>query len=183
MVTGPERIVRSRRGWTAGVVPIGFALVLLGAWAIFAPLTGPYFGYGFDTHTTWLASNRNWELDIGPGILVWLGGAFLLVPPRPRAWLAALLAAIGGIWLIVGPSIYPLWGTAFFPFGSTHMRTLKWIGYFYGTGALVTFLAAFAQGMLSRSSYVEEHRAVPVSPAAPVEPIEQRRAAGGEPLS
>lgn len=67
-----------------------------------------------------------------------------------------MLAVVGGVWLLVGPSIYPLWGTELAPFGSTQMRTLKWIGYFYGTGTLITSLAVFAEGMLSRTSYVEE---------------------------
>jgi hypothetical protein len=158
------------------VIPIGLALVLLGAWAVFAPLTGPYFGYGFDTHATWLASGRQWELDLGPGILVMVGGLVMLTPLRVPAWLAGLLAAIGGVWLLAGPSVYPLWGTAVSPFGSTHMRVLKWIGYFYGTGALITYLAAFAQGMLSRSVVVERAAPTVVRPTPVEEDIPVRRA-------
>lgn len=157
------------------MVPIALALMLLGAWAIFAPLTGPYFGYGFDTHTTWLASSRQWQLDIGPGILAFAGGFLMLIPLRAPAWLAALIAAVGGVWLLVGPSVYPLWGTPIAPFGSTEMRMFKWIGYFYGTGALITYLAAFAQGMLSRTSYVERYRA----PVAADEPLHRERAEVG----
>jgi hypothetical protein len=33
---------------------------------------------------------------------------------------------------------------------------LHWIGYFYGLGAAILYLAAFAQGMLSRRTVVEE---------------------------
>lgn len=32
---------------------------------------------------------------------------------------------------------------------------LHWIGYFYGLGAAILYLAAFAQGMLSRRTVVE----------------------------
>lgn len=177
MVTAaPQRIGVRPRAWTPAVVPIALALILLGAWAAFAPLTGPYFGYGFDTHTTWLASERQWELDIGPGALVVLGGLLMLVPFRATAWLAALLAVVGGVWLIVGPSVYPLWGTAITPYGSEHMRVLKWIGYFYGTGALITYLAAFAQGVLSRSGAVRGVAPTVVGGPAPAEDVTVRRA-------
>jgi hypothetical protein len=73
----------------------------------------------------------------------------------------------GGAWLLVGPSVYPLWASTIAPDGSTDMQTLKWIGYFYATGALTVYLAAFAQGMLSRRSYVE--RAAPVESDEPVQ--------------
>jgi hypothetical protein len=33
---------------------------------------------------------------------------------------------------------------------------LHWIGYFYGLGAVILYLASFAQGMLSRRTVVEE---------------------------
>jgi hypothetical protein len=159
------------------VVPIGVALVLLGAWAGFAPLTGPYFAYGFDTHTAWLASTRQWELSIGPGGVAMFAGLLMLVPLRPIGWLAGLLAAIAGIWLVIGASLYPLWATAVAPTGSTDMRALKWIGYFYGTGAVIVFLAAFALGLLSRGSrIVEVARDVPAYEAPPAEDIPMRQA-------
>lgn len=56
---------------------------------MFVPLVRAYFGYGFESHTTWLASSRQWELNIGPGILAFLGGLGLLIPSCPRTWLPA----------------------------------------------------------------------------------------------
>lgn len=170
-VAPTDRVVRTRRGWTPAVLPIALALMLLGAWAIFAPLTGPYFGYGFDTHTTWLASGRQWQLDIGPGIVAFVGGFLMLIPLRAPAWLAGLIAAIGGIWLLIGPSLYPLWASPIGPFGSTDMRMFKWIGFFYGTGALIVYLSGFAQGMLSRRIYVERERTMHVAD----EPLHRER--------
>jgi len=129
--------------------------MLLGAWAFFAPLVGGYFDYGFAADTTWAFSTREWELSLGAGVAIFVGGLLLAVPSRAPAWLGGLLAAVGGAWLLVGPSVYPLWASRIAPDGSTDMQTLKWIGYFYATGALTVYLAAFAQGMLSRRSHVE----------------------------
>jgi hypothetical protein len=173
-----DRTTHMRRssGWSAAIPPLGFALMLLGAWAFFAPLVGPYFNYGFDSDTAWLFSTRQWELSLAPGIAVFVGGLLMMLPARAPAWLAGLLATAGGMWLVVGPSVYPLWGTPFSPDGSTTMQTLKWIGYFYATGALITYFAAFAQGMLSRRTTVERR----VTPATADEPDRygvERRAA------
>ncbi len=148
------------------MIPIGFALMLLGAWAFFAPLVGGYFDYGFASDSTWAFSTRQWELSLGAGLAIFAGGLLLAVPSRAPAWLGGLVAAIGGAWLLVGPSVYPLWASRIAPDGSNDMQTLKWIGYFYATGALTVYLAAFAQGMLSRRSHVE--RAAPVENDEPV---------------
>lgn len=167
--------MRTRSGWTPAVAPIGLILMLLGAWAFFAPLVGPYFNYGFDSDTAWQFSTQQWELSLAPGIAVFVGGLLMMLPSRGPAWLAGLLATAGGIWLIVGPSVYPLWGSELSPDGSTGMQTLKWIGYFYGTGALATYFAAFAQGLLSRRTSVER-RVVPAD-AEPDRAGFERRAA------
>ena len=148
------------------MIPIGVALLLLGAWAFVVPLVGPYFDFGFDSDSTWAFSTRQWELSLAPGIAIFAGGLLLAVPSRAPAWLGGLLAAVGGAWLLVGPSVYPLWSSRIAPDGSENMQTLKWIGYFYATGALTLYLAAFAQGMLSRRPSVER-----VVPRAADEPV------------
>lgn len=174
-----DTTVQTRRtgGWSAAIVPIGVALMLLGAWAFFAPLVGPYFDYGFDTETEWLFSAEQWQLSLAPGIAIFVGGLLMLVPGVGPAWLAGFLATAGGIWLLVGPSVYPLWESEISPDGSSEMQTLKWIGYFYGTGALTVYLAGLAHGLLSRRTTTLERRE-PVAPA-PDEPVhvEHHRAA------
>ena len=47
---------RSTR-WTPAAIPIGTLLMLLGAWAFFVPLVGPYFDFGFFTDSTWSFSS------------------------------------------------------------------------------------------------------------------------------
>jgi hypothetical protein len=168
--------IRRRSGWSVAIAPLGLVLMLLGAWAFFAPLVGPYFNYGFDSDTAWLFSTRQWELSLGPGIAVFVGGLLMLLPARAPAWLAGLLATAGGMWLVVGPSVYPLWATGFSPDGSATMQTLKWIGYFYATGALITYFAAFAQGLLSRRTTVQPRVAPAVADEPTPSPIERRAA-------
>jgi hypothetical protein len=76
----------------------------------------------------------------------------MLVPLRAPAWLGGLLALLGGAWLLVGPSLYPLFSSGeVAPLPASEWKTaLLWIGYFYGVGALIVFLAGLAQGIASR---------------------------------
>src|SRR5262245_59912304 len=110
-VTDTPHAARRTDGWTPAVIPIGVALLLLGAWAFGVPLVGPYFDFGFDSDGTWAFSTRQWELSLAPGMAIFAGGLLLAVPSRAPAWLGGLLAAVGGAWLLVGPSLYPLWAS------------------------------------------------------------------------
>jgi hypothetical protein len=160
----PRRTTR----WTPAVVPVGILMMLLGAWAFFAPLVGPYFNYGFFTSTTWMFSARHWELLLGPGLAIFAGGLLLAMPARGLGWLGGLLGLVGSVWLLVGPSVYPLWTAG----GHVHiltlhvqwMRTLLWIGYFYGAGAVGVYLSAVAHGLLGRRTVVEEEPVIHETP-------------------
>jgi hypothetical protein len=132
----------------------GFLLILLGLWGGLIPFVGPYFNYAIGNTAHWhYTSNRLW-LSILPGVAVALGGLILLASRnRVTAWLGAELALAGGIWFVVGQQVSTLWhhgnsaaGTAF---GGTTRRFLEEMGFFYGLGALVTALAAFALGRLA----------------------------------
>jgi hypothetical protein len=75
------------------------------------------------------------------------------VIPRRSASFGGLLALAGGLWLVSGPSVSMLWnggdpatGAAI---GDTGTRVLEWIGFFYGTGALITMLASYELGFLA----------------------------------
>ncbi len=134
----------------------GTLLILLGIWGAVIPFIGPYFNYTFGVTEPWFFTwDRLW-LNILPGVAVFLGG-LILGPSANRAsgGLGAWLALSGGIWFTIGPVISQLWRAGGpgapigEPFGATWWQVLEQLGYFYGLGALVTALAAFALGRLT----------------------------------
>lgn len=146
-------------------------LVVLGAWGGLIPFIGPYFGYAFGSHATWdYTANRLW-LDILPGLAVVVGGLILMQSGhRASGTLGAWFAMAGGAWFAVGPAVSRLWEHGPGPIGVPlfgHVRqTFELIGYFYGLGALVMGLAAFALGrFVSRPALVAEP--VAAEPYAP----------------
>jgi hypothetical protein len=160
--------------WTPAAIPLGMLLMLLGAWAFFVPLVGPYFDFGFFTDSSWSFSARHWELLMLPGIAIFAGGLLLTMPSRALGSLGALLALVGGAWLLVGPSLFPLWtesgGVETTTPHSELLKSLLWIGYFYGTGGLTVYLTGMAHGLLARRRVVEE---MPVIEETPVERSER----------
>lgn len=93
-------------------------------------------------------------LEVIPAAVIIVGGLILLGGmTRFSARVGAWFALLGGVWLVIGPTISMWWhhGTlAIGPaFGSTFVSGLVWLGYFYAIGALVTLLAAHAIGMLT----------------------------------
>jgi hypothetical protein len=76
------------------------------------------------------------------------------------------LAAAGGAWFIVGPTLSMLWsgGTtqAGTPAAATTLgRAVQEIGFFYGLGAVILFLAALAIGRFSVPSPRQEATPAP----------------------
>lgn len=158
--------------WTPAAIPVGILLMLLGAWALAVPLVGPYFDFGFFTEAKWSFSARHGELLLLPGIAIFAGGLILTMPSRGLGALGSLLAFTGGAWLLVGPSLHPLWSDRV-QIGTTHsalIDSLLWIGFFYGTGGLVMYLTGMSHGLLVRRRVVEE---MPVIEETPVERTEQ----------
>jgi hypothetical protein len=81
----------------------------------------------------------------------------LVTPSRGRGAFVALLALAAGAWLIVGPVAYPLWSSGTIqPYGSEGMKTLRWIGHFYGPGCLILYFAGYSHGLFSRRTAVPE---------------------------
>jgi hypothetical protein len=159
----------------------GMLIVVLGAWAGLIPFVGPYFDYGFTPDEAWHYSSSRLWLDILPAAAAVAGGVMMMLASRrPSGALGGWLAIAGGAWLIIGPSMSLLWQSKAGigdPLGGTHRQAIEWIGYFYGAGALIVGLAAFATGRFVSRPHVaargraaaeheEEHAARPVTASA-----------------
>jgi hypothetical protein len=136
---------------------IGFLLMVLGAWGALVPFVGPYFGYAYTPDKVWFYTSGRLWLSILPGAAVFLGGLLLLASDKAAA-AGAFLAALGGVWFVIGRpvSAFALAGRGVTPgstvashgaiFGAATMRFLEQLGFFYGLGVVVLFFAAVGLG-------------------------------------
>lgn len=150
------RIARS-----TGVVS-GLLVVLLGVWGALIPFVGPYFDYSFGSNTTWhYSADRLW-LNILPGAVAVLAGLLLLRATTRRAGaFGGWLGLLAGAWFVVGPAVSLTWervrGPIGPPLGGATRQMLELVGYFYGLGAVVIALVAFASGrFVSRPQLVDD---------------------------
>jgi hypothetical protein len=151
-------------------------LVVLGLWGALIPFVGPYFDYQIGSTDTWDWSIDRFWLSVLPGAAAVLGGLIMLYSTRrSTASFGGLLALAGGLWFVVGPSVSMLWndgvqatGAAI---GDNGTRVLEWIGFYYGTGALITLFAAYGLGFLAalpvRGEAVPETERAPAPTPAP----------------
>jgi hypothetical protein len=181
-------------------------LLLLGIWGGLVPFVGPYFNYQVGTTSTWDWSVDRLWLSVLPAAATVLGGLILLYSTRrSSAALGGLLALAGGLWFVAGPSVSILWNGGALAtgpaFGDSGTRVLEWIGFFYGTGALITLVSAYALGFLAALPVTDEAVAPapatsarePAEPAPaaasrepaarPAEPARRRRLLSRRPLS
>jgi hypothetical protein len=164
------RRIPRRRGAATGAF-----LVLLGLWGALIPFVGPYFDYQIGTASTWDWSVDRLWLSVLPGAAAALGGLIMLFSTkRSTASLGGLLALAGGLWFVVGPTTSMLWndgvqatGQAF---GDSGTRVLEWLGFYYGTGALITLFSAYGLGFLAALPVTDE--AVAPDRQAPVRQVE-----------
>jgi hypothetical protein len=154
----------------------GLLIAVLGIWGGLIPFVGPYFNYSFGANSTWhYTTDRLW-LNILPGAVAVLGGVLLFVAAtRAAGALGGWLAALAGAWFVVGPAVSLTWESGPGPigqprYGSTR-QMLELVGYFYGLGALILGLAAFAIGRFASRPRVAEEEAI--ARAARTEPITQ----------
>jgi hypothetical protein len=145
--TRTMRVPRSR-----GAVS-GLLLILLGAWGALIPFIGPSVDYSWGTDQSWHWTNARLWLEVLPGAATALGGLLLMISAnRIRASLGGWLAALAGAWFVVGLTLAPLLhlGQIGQPLSQTDRgRAAAQLGYFYGLGAVILFLAAFALGRLA----------------------------------
>jgi hypothetical protein len=158
--------------WTPAAIPVGILLMLLGAWVFLVPLVGPYFNFGFFTSSTWVFSGVHWEMMLGPGLAIFAGGLLMTMPASPLSSTGGLLALLGSVWLLVGPSLHPIWSGQINQ-ATQHaqwLTSLIWIGYFYGTGAIGVYMSGVLHGMLTRRPIVYDNTVIEETPA----PVERR---------
>ena len=157
-------------------IPVGISLMLLGAWVFLVPLVGPYFNFDFFTASTWVFSSLHWEMLLGPGIALFVGGLMMLAPTGAASPFGGVLSLLAGAWLLVGPSLHPIWSGAI-AVGTTHpqwLTSLLWVGYFYGTGAIALYLSGVLHGMLGRRPAAPHYDETTIHET----PIEQRERVG-----
>ena len=149
----------------------GLLLIVLGVWGALIPFVGPYFDYAFGTNSTWhYTSDRLW-LDILPGALTILGGLLLIrAATRSAGIFAGWLALAGGAWFAIGPAMSLTWEHGEGPIGrplfGTTRQMLELVGYFYGLGALIVAVSAFAIGRFVSRPRVATEAAVVGAAAA-----------------
>ena len=162
-----------RMARTTGAVS-GLLIAVLGIWGALIPFVGAYFNYSFGANETWhYTSDRLW-LNILPGTVALLGGLLLIAAmTRAGGVLGGWLAVIAGTWFAIGPAVSSTWEKGEGPigrplFGSTR-QMLELVGYFYGLGALIVGLGAFAIGRfgLPARTVREERVARAAAPTAP----------------
>jgi hypothetical protein len=155
-------------------------LILLGAWGAIIPFVGPYFGYAYTPDTTWTYTVGRLWLSILPGGVVFLAGIMvLLVATRAAAMTSAFMAALGGAWFVVGPPIITMvsgtgtsgpgtpaasTGAAF---SAPVMRLLEGLGFYYGLGVVIVFLAALVLGRFATVSVPAARHAQPPADTEP----------------
>lgn len=144
---GRVRVPRSR-----GAIS-GFVLVLLGIWGALIPLVGPYAHFGYTPDATWHVSGGRVWLEILPGAAAALGGLLLLTAAnRITASFGGWLAAVGGAWFVVGPTLRTLLhiGSVGTPIHTSDSgRALETLLLFSGIGAAILFIAGVALGRLA----------------------------------
>ncbi len=130
----------------------GLLLVLLGAWGALIPFVGPYFDYAYTPDRTWAFNSGRFWLSVLPGVLTVLGGLIVFFSAnRAIAVFGSWLAAISGVWFVIGGPISTLWtadgsSAAGTPVGSTTTQALAQLGFFTGLGAAIIFFSALALG-------------------------------------
>ena len=144
----------------------GLLVVLLGVWGALIAFVGPYFNYSFGSNSAWHYTTDRLLLDILPGAVAVVAGGLLLTATTRRAGvLGGWLGLLAGAWFVVGPAVSLTWehaaGPIGRPLGGSTRQMAELVGYFYGLGALIIALVAFASGRFaSRPAVIAEAAAV-----------------------
>ena len=139
----------------------GLAVVVLGVWGAIVPMAGPYIGltpYGSASPSI---STPLLVLSVLPGVVAIIAGVVLAggaARARATGTLASILAAVAGIWFVVGRAAWPMVRAIFGASGvssGTNGALPNLLGAFMGVGLLVVLAAGIAL-----ASSIRPHRRV-----------------------
>lgn len=152
--------IRRSRGAVTGAI-----LLLLGLWGGLAPFIGPYLHFGYTPDTAWAYSTGRLYYSVLPGAAALAGGLLVIVTrSRAIAIIGGLLAALGGLWFVIGSGVtfYLLKQTSVSigtPLGAsagstayTSKEYLEVLALYTAIGAAIIFCGALACGRMSMIS-------------------------------
>ena len=186
---------RRHRGTAAGAIahrPRGLALiglltVLDGAWGAAVPFIGPLFGYRSHGQGAWQWSSLHGVLYLAPGAVAVLFGLIILARARSvtrgPVGFAGLVVAACGAWFVVGPALWPTFGTGpvFTPASTAMDNFVHQVGYNLGVGVILAMLGGMALKALARDRVVPLEGGEVYADRAPVEPARREPYAPVEP--
>jgi hypothetical protein len=150
-----EHALNGHRLWmprSRGAVS-GLLLVVLGAWGALIPFVGPHFNFAYTPDQDWAWTPARGWLEVLPGGATVLGGLLLIFSGnRITAIVGAWLAALAGVWFVIGGQVAPLLriGSAGDPIAATdRKRAALEVSYFSGLGALIIFISGVALARLA----------------------------------
>lgn len=161
----------------------GLLIALLGVWGALIPFVGPYFDYSFGVNSTWHYTTDRLLLCILPGAAAVVGGVLMIkAASRASGAFGGWLAVLAGAWFVIGPVLSRTWEHGAGPIGAplfgSARQAVELIGYFYGLGALIVALAAFAVGRFASRPALAISEP-PMTPAAEASSLGPRRTVGG----
>ncbi len=149
----------------------GLLIALLGAAAALIPLVGPYFDFTPRDVDAWDFTSDVFWLSVVPGAVAFISGIMLAgAGSRATGALWGWLAMASGVWLLVGSSVWLVEDTLGY-MNLAETSAGEQIGFFYGPGAAITALAAFALGRMT----IRGHRDPGVVDERPLADVEHRR--------
>ncbi|MDQ2727071.1 MAG: hypothetical protein M3Y91_04205 [Actinomycetota bacterium] len=168
-----------------GLALVGLLTVLDGAWGAIVPFVGPLFGYRSHGQDAWQWSTLHGELYVAPGAVAVLFGLIILARARSvtrgPVGFAGLVVAACGAWFVIGPALWPTFGTGpvFTPAASAMDNFVNQVGYNLGVGVILAVLGGMALKALARDREVAvEGREPFADDRRPAEPTRREPYAG-----
>lgn len=156
--SAPSRTVFVNR--PRGLALIGLLTVLDGAWGAIVPFIGPLFGFRSHGQDAWQWSSLHGILYLAPGAVAVLFGLIILARARSvtrgSVGFAGLVVAACGAWFVVGPALWPTFGTGpvFTPAATAMDNFIHQVGYNLGVGVILAILGGMALKALARDREV-----------------------------